>query len=368
MQRDKVIIRTSIIGIIANIFLAAFKALVGILSHSIAITLDAVNNLSDALSSVITIVGTRLAGKPADRDHPYGHGRVEFISAFVISIIVLYAGATSFIESVKKIINPEQPDYSAASLIIVMVAILVKIVLGLYVKRTGEQVNSDSLVDSGKDALLDSVISLSTLVAAGIFIFSGFSTEPYLGAVISLVIIKSGYDMVSDAISTILGERVDSDLAKEIKQVVCESDDVRGAYDLILHNYGPDRLMGSIHIEVDDTLKADRIDEITRDISHRVYERFGVILEAVGIYSCNTTDDFAREAQTYTMKLTDSYPEILQLHGFYLNRETHTITFDIVIDFAAEDPNAVYTEIFEKVQSRYPEYTLYITRDSDISD
>ena len=368
MKRDNVIIRTSIIGIIANIFLAAFKAVVGLLSHSIAITLDAVNNLSDALSSVITIVGTKLAGKPADKDHPYGHGRVEFISALIISIIVLYAGATSLIESIKKIINPEQPDYAAASLIIVTVAILVKIVLGLYVKKTGESVNSDSLVDSGKDALLDAVISLTTLIAAGIFITTGFSTEPYLGAIISVVIIKSGYDMIQDAISTILGERVDSDLAKEIKQVVCESEEVRGAYDLILHNYGPDRFMGSIHIEVDDTLKADRIDEITRDISHRVYERFGILLEAVGIYSCNTTDAFAREAQTYTMSLVDQYPEILQIHGFYLNQDTHTITFDIVIDFAADDPSAIYNEVYEKVQARYPAYTLYITKDADISD
>ena len=367
MGRDKVIVRTSVIGIIANIFLAAFKAVVGILSHSIAITLDAVNNLSDALSSVITIVGTKLAVKPADKAHPYGHGRVEFISSFVISVIVLYAGVTSLIESIKKIINPEQPDYSAAALIIVTVAILVKVILGIHVKKTGEHVNSDSLIDSGKDALLDSIISLTTLIAAGIYIFFGFSTEPYLGAIISLVIIKSGYDMISESISRILGERVDSELAKEIKQVVCETEDVRGAYDLVLHSYGPERYIGSIHVEVDDTLKAARIDEITRQITRRVYERFGILMEAVGIYSINTTDEFAREAMNYTLKLLDSYPEVLQMHGFYLNQETHTITFDMVIDFSAENPDAIYKEIFEKVQARYPAYTLHIAKDIDIS-
>ena len=368
MTRDKVIIRTSAIGIIANIFLATFKALVGILSHSIAITLDAVNNLSDALSSVITIVGTHLAGKPADKDHPYGHGRVEFISALIISIIVLYAGATSFVESVKKIITPETPDYSPASLIIVTVAILVKIALGLYVKKTGEGVNSDSLIDSGKDALLDAVISLTTLIAAGIFIVTGFSTEPFLGALISIIIIRSGYEMIQDAISTILGERVDSELSKEIKQTICENPDVRGAYDLILHNYGPDRFMGSVHIEIDDTLKADRIDEITRDLSRRVYDRFGVILEAIGIYSVNTTDEFAREAKTYTINLIEEYPDVLQIHGFYMNRDSKSITFDLVIDFAAEDPDALYNEIYGKLHARYPDYALYITKDADVSD
>ncbi len=368
MSRDKIIIRTSIVGIVANLFLVLFKAAVGFFTHSIAITLDAVNNLSDALSSVITIVGTHLAGKPADRDHPYGHGRGEFISSFVISVIVLYAGASSLIESVKKIIHPDVPDYTSVSLIIVSVAVLVKIVLGLYVKKSGESVNSASLVDSGKDALLDAIISFTTLISAAIFIIFGISTEPYLGAIISLVIIKSGYDMVSEAISTILGERVDSELAREIKQCVCETEEVLGAYDLVLHNYGPDRFMGSIHVEVDDTLTAARIDVITRDISKRVYGRFGVLMVAVGIYSRNTSDAFAMEAQDFCSMTVMEYPEILQIHGFYLNKESHTITFDAVMDFDAKDTDEVLSDLEQKIQNRYPEYSIHIAIDSDISD
>ena len=169
MARGNIIVRTSIIGILANVFLAGFKAGVGILSNSIAIILDAVNNLSDALSSVITIVGTKLAGREADKKHPFGYGRIEYLSSLVIAMIVLYAGITSLTESVEKIIHPETPDYSVAALIIVAVAVFVKIGLGLFVKTTGEKVNSDSLINSGKDALLDSVISVSTLAAAGIF-------------------------------------------------------------------------------------------------------------------------------------------------------------------------------------------------------
>ena len=176
MNRDKVIIRTSIIGILANIFLASFKAVVGILSSSIAIVLDAVNNLSDALSSVITIIGTKLAGKRPDKNHPYGYGRIENLSATLIAVIVLYAGVTSLVESIKKIIHPSVPDYSAAALVIVATAVLVKILLGLYVKKKGESVNSDSLISSGKDALLDSVISASTLVAAAVYLIFNIRT------------------------------------------------------------------------------------------------------------------------------------------------------------------------------------------------
>lgn len=188
-SREKTIIRTSIIGIIANVFLAAFKAVIGLMTNSIAIVLDAVNNISDAGSSLITIIGTKLAGREPDKKHPFGYGRIEYLSAMIISVIVLYAGITSLVESVKLIIHPKTPDYNTVSLIIVAVAVVVKILLGRYVKKTGVRVNSDSLINSGEDATLDSVISASTLVAAVIFMTFNISLEAWLGAVISLVII-----------------------------------------------------------------------------------------------------------------------------------------------------------------------------------
>ncbi|MBR0470393.1 MAG: cation diffusion facilitator family transporter, partial [Clostridia bacterium] len=163
-NRDKVIVRTSIIGIAANVFLAAFKAAVGIASNSIAVVLDAVNNLSDALSSVITVIGTKLAGKKPDKKHPLGYGRIEYLSAMIVSAIVLYAGITSAVESVKKIIWPEQADYSIVSLIIIASAVAVKIILGSYVKKQGKKVNSNALVASGADALFDAILSASVLL------------------------------------------------------------------------------------------------------------------------------------------------------------------------------------------------------------
>ncbi|MBQ4240571.1 MAG: cation transporter, partial [Oscillospiraceae bacterium] len=238
-SREKTIIRTSIIGITANVFLAAFKTVIGILTKSIAIVLDAVNNISDAGSSLITIIGTKLAGREPDKKHPFGYGRIEYLSAMIISMIVLYAGVTSFIESVKQIIDPQTPEYNTVSLIIVAVAVVVKIILGRYVKGVGEKVNSDSLVNSGEDATLDSVISASTLVAAGIFLLSGVSLEAWLGAVISAVIIKSGVEMLRDTISQILGEKNDPELTASIKRTVSSFPQVHGAYDLVLNNYGP---------------------------------------------------------------------------------------------------------------------------------
>lgn len=368
LSRDKIIVRTSITGIVANVLLAAFKAVVGAIAGSIAIVLDAVNNISDAASSLITIIGTKLAAKEPDRKHPFGYGRVEYLSAMIISVIVLYAGITSLIESVKKIIEPETPDYSAVTLIIVAAAVLVKIFLGRYVKKTGERVNSDSLINSGKDAVLDSVISASTLVAAVIFLLTGLSLEAWLGAVISIIIIKSGIEMLRETLSEILGERADAELAREIKKTVVSFPEVSGAYDLVLNNYGPDNYNGSIHIEVPDTLSASELDELIRSITMKVYLEQNVILTAIGVYSLNTKDEKAVEMRNAISSLVLSKEHVLQMHGFYVNEEKKTIRFDVIVSFDAKDRRAVYEEICSEVAALYPDYSLEIVLDTDFSE
>ena len=367
-SREKTIIRTSVIGIIANVFLAAFKAVIGLMTNSIAIVLDAVNNISDAGSSIITIVGTKLAGKEPDKKHPFGYGRIEYLSAMIISVIVLYAGITSLVESVKKIIEPETPEYSTVSLIIIAVAVVVKIVLGRYVKGVGEKVNSDSLVNSGKDAMLDSIISASTLVAAGIFLIFHVSLEAWLGGIISLVIIKSGLEMLRDTISQILGEKNDPDLARSIKRTVTSFPDVQGAYDLVLNNYGPDVWNGSIHIEVPDTYSADQLDQLIRTIQVTVYQKHQVVLTAIGVYSVNTRDKEIIEIRSRVKEIVFSHQYVTQMHGFYLVKEKKSMRFDIVVSFDAKDRKAVCREVIEDVRKAFPDYELQVAMDTDFAE
>ena len=366
MKREKVIVRTSILGIVANLLLAGFKAFVGLLSNSIAVVLDAVNNLSDALSSVITIIGTKLAGKKPDKKHPYGHGRTEYITATIIAAIVLYAGITSLVESVKKILHPEKPDYSTVAIVIIAVAVAVKLALGFYVKKTGKAVNSDALIASGEDARNDAVISAATLVAAGIFLIFGVSLEAWLGAIISLVILKSGYEMLRQTLSRILGERVESELSLGIKKTVAEFPQVSGAYDLILHSYGPDMLMGSAHIEVPDTMTAAALDQLERDITDKVVEEHHVYLTGISIYSVNTTDDEIARVREDIRRRVMSHEHILQMHGFHMHDDE--IRFDLVIGFEAPDRKELYTRICEDIRSAYPNYRIFIAMDSDMSD
>ena len=367
-SREKTIVKTSIVGIVANVFLAAFKAVIGVMTNSIAIVLDAVNNISDAGSSMITIIGTKLAGKEPDKKHPFGYGRIEYLSAMIISVIVLYAGITSLTESAKQIIHPETPDYTPVSLLIVAVAVVVKILLGRYVKAVGLKVNSDSLVNSGEDATLDSVISASTLVAAGIFLIFHVSLEAWLGAVISLVIIKSGIEMLRDTISQILGERNDLELTREIRHTVIGFPEVQGAYDLVLNNYGPDAWNGSIHIEVPDTYTADQLDQLIREITVKVFQKHRVILTAIGVYSVNTKDEDVIRTKQQVQEIVFAHEHVKQMHGFYLQKDQKKMRFDVVISFDAQDRREVYCQVVEDVQKAFPDYELQVAMDTDFSE
>lgn len=367
-MREKEIIKVSIIGIIANIFLASFKVVIGSLTNSIAITLDAVNNLSDVLSSIITIIGTRIAGRKPDKKHPLGHGRVEYLSAGLIAIIVLYAGIASLVESVKKILNPSEPDYTTVALIIVAVAVVVKLVLGSYVKSKGKKLNSDSLVASGEDARLDAIISASTVVAALIYIFWGVSLESYLAALISLVIIKAGYKMISETLSEIIGERIDKDVIDELKQTIMEFEDVYGVYDVVLHNYGPDTLIGSLHIEVLDTYTAGQLDELERHLMKAAYDKNNIILAGISVYARNSKDDRAKKDFEKVRHLVMSHKYVLQMHGFYINYEEKIMNFDIILDFDSPNRNEEYMHILSDVQEAFPDFAIGITLDLDVSD
>ena len=365
-SRDSVIVRTSIIGIVANVFLAGFKAAIGLLSHSIAVTLDAVNNLSDALSSVITIVGTKLAGKQPDQKHPLGYGRIEYLSAMVVAAIVLYAGVTSLVESVKKIIHPEAADYSTVSLIIIASAVAVKLLLGRYVKSVGKKVNSGSLVASGSDALFDAILSASVLLSAIIYLVWGLSLEAWVGAVIAVFIIRSGFEMLSETLDDILGKRIESDVTNAIKATICQEPQVTGAYDLILHSYGPEDLIGSVHVEVPDTLTADELDAMERRIVQRVFLAHGVVLTGISIYATNTKDPEIAAMRKHVTELVTAHPGVLQIHGFYVDKVNKLLQLDVILDFSLQDRQQTFEAIRSEVAAAYPDYHITMTMDIDI--
>lgn len=366
MNRNKEIVKVSIFGIIVNLILVAFKAVIGIIVNSIAIVLDAVNNLSDVLSSVITIIGAKLSKKKPDKKHPYGHGRIEYFSAIVIAIIILAAGITSLKESVEKIIHPIKAEYSIISLVIVIVAVFVKFFFGKYVKKQGEKLNSGSLIASGIDAISDSVISLSTLIAAIISIIWHISLEGYIGIIISLFILKSSIDILKQSVDDMLGKRADPELTQKLREFINSYEDVQGVYDIIIHNYGPDKIIASVHIQVDDYMTAKEIHRLTRRIIVDVYTKLGILL-TIGIYASNDSEEY-KEIKDYISKVLNDYQNIIQMHGFYVDEEYKSISLDLIFSFDELEPDKKVEEIIHKLKKKYPKYEFNIILDTDISD
>ena len=366
-KREKTIVRTSIIGIVTNLFLVGFKAFVGLVSNSIAVILDAVNNLSDALSSIVTIIGAKLGAKQPDKKHPLGYGRIEYLSSMIVAALVLYAGITSLVESIKKIITPEAADYNAVSVIIISVAIVVKLILGLYVKKQGKKVNSGALTASGSDALFDAILSASVLASAIVYLIWGVSLEAYVGVIIAGFIIKAGIEMMIETLNDIIGKRENAETTKELKQIICEEKDVLGAYDVTIFNYGPNKNYGSVHVELPDTLSVDDVDRITRRIQTDVFHKTGVILTGIGVYSFNTSDDEAAHMRNAIQKAVMSHDWALQMHGFYADTEKKTIRFDVVVSFDVDGKEAMRT-LYTEIGAMYPGYELLIIPDVDIAD
>jgi len=304
---------------------------------------------------------------PADRKHPFGFGRIEYFSAIIIAVIVLSAGITSLIESVKKIFDPTEPSYSTVTLIVIVVAIVVKLMLGRYVKRKGEQLKSDALIASGSDALFDAVITLATLVSAGVMLLWHVSLDGILGALISIVIIKAGVEMLASPINELLGTSIPAELTRQIKKEVAEFEGVHGVFDLILHNYGPDVKIGSLHINVNDTMSAYDIHGLTRKITTQMYERHGIIM-TVGVYAVATGENRRAELQSQVMQTLAAHKEIVQVHGFYYSEKENMLSVDVVPDVSVHDDAALVRQLIAEIQPLAPGMQVGIVVDHNYSE
>ena len=366
-NREKIIIRMSIFGIIANLLLAITKALIGYFSNSIAIVIDAINNLTDTLSSIITLIGTILANKPADKEHPFGHGRMEDTIAIVIACIIIYVGGSSFIEAIKKIIHKQIPTYDSSIIFILIIVIIIKIIISYSFIKKGKLCNSNALIASGKDAISDVIISISTLLSAIVFIYLHITIEAYLALMIAIIIIRTGINTMKETTSRIMGERIDTELAQNIKKQILGINGVYGVSDLVLNYYGPKKNIGSVNIEVDYKMTADSIDDLTRKIQYRIYKKFNINLLSIGIYAIDKSNEEVVKMYHTVLSITKLYKQIIQMHGFSVNLSEKHMHFDIVVDFECNF-NEIKNKLIEEIKKKYNEYDINIVIDNDISD
>ncbi|MBQ8125566.1 MAG: cation transporter [Kiritimatiellae bacterium] len=364
VEREERITRTSLVGIAANLLLAGFKAAVGVVAGSVAIVLDAVNNLTDALGSVLTILGVKLARRAPDARHPFGYGRIEYFSAVSIAALVLAAGAGAFVESVRKIVRPETPDYSVAALVIVAVAVVAKFALGRYVSAQGRACHSDALVASGADASLDALISAATLAGAIILLVTGVNLDGWIGAAIAFFILKAGVGMLLGSVASIMGRRPDAEVTRPIRATILGVDGVLGVHDLILHNYGPDAAIGSVHVEVDATLSAADVHRITHAVQKAVMAAHRLVL-TVGVYA---VDPSRREERAAIEATARRHPGVLGVHGLVFDDANGVVYFDLLVDFSVRDRAALRDALAAELAPRFPGRTLEIVFDASYSD
>ena len=366
LTRSQKIVHSSVIGLIINFLLTGLKFAVGLFTGSVVIIGDAISSLGDFLSGTITIIGVVLAGKAPDREHPYGYGQIEYISTTSLAIIEVLTGIYALVESIKSILEPQPAEFSSLLLLLLAAGILVRIVLGRYLLKKGEETSSDGLHASGEETYMNSVSSVATIIAAGVEQYYKLNLEGWFGVFIAILVIKAGSRDLRACLGDIIGRRIDEKLARPIKEAVTSFPEVIGAYDLMLHRYGVENAIGSVHIEVLDHLTAKEIHQLTRKIAVKVFKEFGVVL-TISIYASNTENPETSHIKQKLLEVCKNYPEVLQMHGFYLDQETSTIYFDIVVDFVQSDASITSKAVIGEMQNALPQYKYCCIVDRDYS-
>lgn len=348
----------SITGIIVNLILALSKYFAGILSGSISVTADAINNLSDAGSSIISLIGVKLSAKPADKGHPYGHGRVEYISALAVSFVVLLMGIELFRSSVDKIINPVPVKFNWVSLIILIVSILAKLWLGLFNRTLGKRINSSPMMAVMKDSFSDCLATGVALIAIIISAFSDVSVDGYLGVIVAGFIFLAGFNILKETMADLLGKPADREFTEEIEKKILSYDKIVGVHDMIIHDYGPGRKFASAHAEVsslDDIMDVhDVIDLAERDILNE----YGLII-SIHTDPIVTDDERINQLKEMTIKIVKEISEEMSIHDFrVVDGPTHTnLIFDLIAPhkFHLSNSEIIHTieEKLSKIDERY---------------
>ena len=364
-ERRKKIIGVSIIGIVANLLLGVLKAVLGLLSGSIALISDALNNITDSSSSLITIVGTKLAAKAPDKQHPFGHGRTEYLKSLLIGGIVFLTGFQSLISSVKAVFNKEDINTDITTVIIIIATIAAKVLLGTFTENSGKKLNSTALIASGADAKNDAVVSVVTLISSILYMFAKISVDGIAGVIISVFILKTAYEVLSDTIKKLLGERVDGEIVRGIKDIVRNTEGVINCFDLILNDYGPDFYTGSINVEIEDNRSIGEMYPILHEAQTKIYNKYNVFL-VFGFYSVDVDDERYIKIKSLLKNYKENERHIINYHGIVIDEKDKTIYCDITRDFDITS-ETVIENVNRILKEEFPKYNIHVNIDTEFS-
>lgn len=324
-----------LVGIICNVFLFAGKLIIGLIINSSAVMTDSFNNLSDAASSVISLIGAKLAAKPADKEHPFGHGRYEYIVALIVSFIILEVGISCFKTSLEKIFHPEDLNISLIALIILIVSVFVKIWLSLFNRKLGKKIDSKVLLATARDAMGDVFVTSATIVSLLIYRFLGWNVDGYMGCLVAVMVFLAGISVTRDTIEPLLGEAVPEDLYKEICEKICSYEGIEGTHDLIVHSYGPTRRMASVHAEIKNTLSIETAHEIVDRIEQDVIRDLNIFL-VIHMDPIDTDNEAVQSTRKIISDAVKEKDPSASIHDFRMVSGTDQINliFDLVLPYS----------------------------------
>ena len=369
--RGKYIFLGGIVGILSNLLLFLIKLSVGLITSSIAIMADAFNNLSDAGSSIITIVGFKLSDKPADAEHPFGHGRMEYISALIVSFMVMLVGFEFVKSSVERIFNPIKIEFETIPFVLLLISILIKLWLSHFNKFIGNKIDSSALKAASTDALGDVFTSSSVAISFLVSKFTSFPIDGYLGTLVALFILYSGFSLTKETLNPLLGEAPDPELVQKIKNMVLSYDKITGVHDLIIHNYGPCRCMASIHAEVPSNISIMEIHEIIDKAEREISEKLKIYL-VIHMDPIAIDDKEVKKDYDMVCDIIKQDERIKSIHDFRVvgKGDVKNLLFDIVIDSekmfkTMTKRETLVASINKAVKENHPKYNCIITVDND---
>lgn len=363
-SREGVIMATSWLGIIVNILCALVKIIIGAIAGSIAIISEGLNNAADVASSVLTIVGTKLAGKHPTKEHPFGYGRIEYFTSLIIAAMILMTAYETITESISLIFNPREMDVSILIIVIIAFSAVVKFFLGAYVEKQGEKINSASLVGIGKDSKSDCIVSVVTILATVVYIVFNLSIDAYAGIITSLFIFKAGFEILKDTVGDLLGTAGDKELATELYKLVRSNPLVLNAADMMLHNYGPDKYSGSVNIEMDHSLTVEEIYASIHEMQLDIMHKYNIVM-VFGVYAVDRDHEEVLEMRKYIGDFVKNTENVVSFHALYIDPRNNDIYCDLVVDYNLRDWDVLRSSFTDYMISRYPDQRLELVIETE---
>lgn len=355
------------IGVICNIFLFLIKLIGGFVINSISVTADAFNNLSDAASSIVTLVGTKLSQKPADKEHPFGHGRSEYISAFIVAFLVLQVGLTCLKSAFGKILKPEPVLFHIGILILLVLSVLIKLWLAFFNKSMAKKINSSVLKATGTDAFGDVLITSVTIISILIGKFTGLKIDGWMGAIVSLVVLLAGFNIAKETLEPLLGEAIDKETYDGITKKVESYKGILGCHDLIVHNYGPSHIMATIHVEVESKENLEGVHEIIDKIERDILREMGIFI-VIHVDPVNLEDEESQIRKKEVIAVIKEIEPEVSIHDFRIidEQDKLKLIFDMVLPYSygEKEKEQLLHKIEAAVKSIDVKYELLITIDN----